>query len=233
MRTGIRSALQIAFVLILAAPQIVAAEDACDRSSRGIAVLENSIRNMDEYIRNQSPGYYDLQKTNDERKVELARIKEEYRQRCEGPKGGQPGGQATSQPGRRPEENNPFSMPNGATSDPNNPFSMPNQAAPAPNEPVAEQPDKAGAVAFTAGRVEPPKDFDGKPCNYFTKERTSSSPMAMYPDGSYICFQDRMYECINRYWKARADCGAYDKNYVKRAEDIEKSTINTKIHEEE
>ena len=84
---------------------------------------------------------------------------------------------------------------------------------------------------------EPPRTYDGKPCIYFTPAKTAcdakKSP-PWYADGAMVCYQNRMYECVDRVWRARADCGAYAAASITHAEKKEwASSFNTCIYEEE
>jgi hypothetical protein len=235
--------------------RMAAAQEAgCEQGRRELADAERQLREWEDYVRKGGPGSGNMNLNQLRSAVQQGR--DEYARRC-GAGSVQPGNNSATPDdgmagnGRNAGEDNPWRGSAGNGSDPDNPYAdkdgrsgakaslhgggggSAGAGAAEPDNPFASDP--GGTATSTAANKEPPRTFEGKPCSYFTKPAVEANGARLnyYAEGAHVCYQDRMYECVGGYWKAWADCGAYDKNSVRHAEDIEKSKINTEIYEKE
>ena len=81
--------------------------------------------------------------------------------------------------------------------------------------------------------LDPTRDYSGQSCSYFTKPaREGDYRLNYYANDSFACYGTKMYKCAAGRWESKGPCAAYQDSDRLRAEKLESSTLNTKVHEE-
>lgn len=104
---------------------------------------------------------------------------------------------------------------------------QPPPATTAPN--AAAMPDMGATRASTTANTAPPAaaaagtsqapavrwpkdpglDYTGLSCEYFTRPPLASSTALIHPEGSWVAYGERMYQCLNQRWRMAGPVAAY------------------------
>lgn len=98
---------------------------------------------------------------------------------------------------------------------------MPSTSMPSANQ-AASAPTRPAQAPAPRWPKDPALDYTGQACEYFTRPPLGQSTLPVHPEGRWVAYGERMYQCVNQRWRLAGPVAAYADGEQRQAELLER-----------